>query len=311
MKYGDKITVVTLSYKNYKNIYDTIDSVLAQDYPNIEYIISDDGCDLFPQNEIQNYINNCNSKLKSYVVRKNNCNVGTVEHENIVCDLASGEYIIEVACGDSFYASNTVSEIVKKIIATDAELLVFTRIVYSENGKPLYYLPHYRDVRRINKMDARKQYEAFVSGYFYDMASGSSMAYKSSFVQKQKFDRRYKLIEDYPLFTKYSWERKIECCYDIVAIKYVLGGVSNTRNPLVAKDMQVYNEVERLEHINEVNGLIKEIIKYQKYRSKGKKWFLVFRFPIVLLWIVKYRMNQKIGIFIDKKLIRRNVDASN
>ena len=36
------VSVVTITYRKFEYIYDTIDSVLNQDYDNIEYIISDD-----------------------------------------------------------------------------------------------------------------------------------------------------------------------------------------------------------------------------------------------------------------------------
>ena len=36
------ISVITLTYKNYDRLFQTIKSVIIQDYPNIEYIISDD-----------------------------------------------------------------------------------------------------------------------------------------------------------------------------------------------------------------------------------------------------------------------------
>lgn len=37
------VSVIVLSYKNIKGIYDTVDSILKQDYDNIEIVISDDG----------------------------------------------------------------------------------------------------------------------------------------------------------------------------------------------------------------------------------------------------------------------------
>ena len=45
------ITVLTLSY-NSTYIYESIQSVLEQSYPHIEYIIVDDGSGAFCQDEI-------------------------------------------------------------------------------------------------------------------------------------------------------------------------------------------------------------------------------------------------------------------
>lgn len=52
------VSVVTLTYKNFDYIYKTIDSVISQNYNNIEYIIADDGSENFPYEDINNYINN-------------------------------------------------------------------------------------------------------------------------------------------------------------------------------------------------------------------------------------------------------------
>ena len=45
------VAVIVLSYKNVKGIYDTLDSVLSQDYENIEIIISDDATPNFCEEE--------------------------------------------------------------------------------------------------------------------------------------------------------------------------------------------------------------------------------------------------------------------
>ena len=47
------VTVITLSYNNEQYIFEAINSVLKQTYPNIEYIISDDGSVEFPESSIQ------------------------------------------------------------------------------------------------------------------------------------------------------------------------------------------------------------------------------------------------------------------
>ena len=50
------VSVGVLVYKNFHYIKDVINSILEQDYPNIELIISDDGSPDFCAKEIENYI---------------------------------------------------------------------------------------------------------------------------------------------------------------------------------------------------------------------------------------------------------------
>lgn len=305
MKYGDKITVVSLCYENYNLLYETIDSVINQDYCNIEYIISDDGSSRFPVNEIKNYIQLHNKgNIKNIIVRKNETNLGTVKHENIVCNISQGEYIVELSCGDTFVDSTILEKIVKKIIFNNDDLLVFRRLVCDESGKELYYLPHTRVINKLLHMEKNDQYEAFVGGHFWEMASGCAMAYKREFIVNMKFDERYTLLEDYPFFTKYTWENKMNCCYDIVAIRYALGGVSNTPNLIIKKDMNKYNQYDRIEHFNTLSFFAKEKVRYQLLRSKCKfKLYFIVRFPHVMVWLILYKINEKIGAFQDHKIL--------
>lgn len=307
MKYGDKVTIISLSYKNYKDIYKTIESVLNQDYPSLELIVSDDGYDLFPKDEIISYIEkNKQNNLLDFVVRKNDKNVGTVKHENIVCSLVENEYIIELSCGDMFYSNESVSKIVQQIEKTNSDILAYRRLVCDSTGQPLYYYPHLRDIKRIMMMNRKDQYEAIISGYFYNMISGSAIAYKTSFIQKMKYDEKYTLMEDCPLFTKYTNENKIDFCYDFVGIKYVLGGVSNTHHPLILEDMAIYNASDRIKDLHKVGFFTREKVKYQIARARGDNLILVFlRFPLIVLWLIFYKVNDSVGIYQDGKEIKR------
>ena len=51
-----KVSIITATYKKFDMLFDTIKSVLDQDYSQIEYIICDDCSDAFPEKEIQDYI---------------------------------------------------------------------------------------------------------------------------------------------------------------------------------------------------------------------------------------------------------------
>ena len=50
------ISISILTYRNYRYLYEALESVFSQDYSNIELIVSDDGSDNFPEDEIRTYI---------------------------------------------------------------------------------------------------------------------------------------------------------------------------------------------------------------------------------------------------------------
>ena len=50
-----------LTYKKFDYLYEALDSVFIQDYPNIEIIIGDDCSPEFPRKEIDQYIESAQS----------------------------------------------------------------------------------------------------------------------------------------------------------------------------------------------------------------------------------------------------------
>ncbi len=56
--------------------------------------------------------------------------------------------------------------------------------------------------------------------------------------------------EDGPFLTQYTRDNVLSTAYEIINIKYRLGGVSNGKpNPLIQKDIDLYNNVDRVAEI--------------------------------------------------------------
>ena len=60
MNNNELISIIILSHKNLQYIKQTINSVLIQDYNNLELIIADDGSYNFDNKKYENYINDKN-----------------------------------------------------------------------------------------------------------------------------------------------------------------------------------------------------------------------------------------------------------
>lgn len=96
-----------------KNISATIESVLSQDYPNIEYIIIDGGSTDGTKEIIQNYIDSPSftHSISKFVSEKDN---GIYDAMNKGIDIATGEWCNFMNSGDRFYASTTIKECFEK-----------------------------------------------------------------------------------------------------------------------------------------------------------------------------------------------------
>ncbi|BDB63833.1 hypothetical protein T36_0277 [Helicobacter cinaedi] len=125
------ISVITVVYNDITHIVETLDSVTAQDYPQIEYIIIDGASNDGTREKIMEYIvsnavvdsrENTESQSRIYLTathREKNftfkflseADSGIYDAMNKGIDLATGEWCNFMNCGDRFYSSNTILEL--------------------------------------------------------------------------------------------------------------------------------------------------------------------------------------------------------
>ena len=294
--------------------------MFKQDYPCIEYIICDDGSDNFPEKEINDYFEKNKSKnIISYKIIHNNKNLGTVKNINNAYRISSGDYIFNLSCGDVFFETCTVRKIYKRFTESKCKVLVTSRILYENKYKYKYLLPHYDERRIIKQLDNnKKQYAAFVTSCYYDMASGSAMYFTRDVLDEfGYFDEKYILWEDGPFLAKYLYKYPLGFAHDIISIWYEDGGVSSknsTIHPFMKKDIDIFYNVERLIHIKELkrSDQLKLIFLQKKHNcsSKLNKIKLYIRyFPQVLFYYVKNK-KRKLRVRKDRKVITQIMKES-
>lgn len=296
------ITIVTLTYKKFDYIYDTIDSVLNQTYNSIEYIISDDGSPNFPKESIINYIEkNKKDNLKSFKVMTKPKNEGTVKNINGAYKSANGEILFPLSGDDSFYSDEIVEKIVSKFMNNKLDVLVTSRCFVNDMNETIKYSPSKSEIRKIMKLETNiDQHKAFITDSFFNMASGSALYIRKSFLKKWGyFDESYVLWEDGPFFTKYTINNKINFDYSIISIKYHVGGVSNSgENPLMRLDRIHYNNTDRINCIEKHNFFVKRQVNYicKRYEisDEFQKTFLYIRFLDVICFKIIKKILYKI-----------------
>lgn len=268
------VSIVTLTYKRFDKLKSAIDSVLAQDYSNIEYIISDDGSDNFPREETKAYIDaHKNGNIRSVVIIKHEQNRGTVQNINGAYRQAKGEYLLPLSGDDEFFDSTVVSRIVKEFEARNCDVLVATRALYDRDNRFIRNIPNAREAEKIgDHIPRERQYEQYIMSQFYEAFSGSTLYVKKSFMEDRGyFDKKYVLWEDGPFFAQYLWKHHLDCAYDLVAIKYNEGGVSTTKNPIMLRDMEQYMHTDMMEHLNEQRWIVRDVVLYgiERYSAKN------------------------------------------
>lgn len=131
------ISVVSVVYNDVAHIVETMDSVVGQDYPQIEYIIIDGASNDGTREKIMEYIASCADIDSKDNVDSKKCeeqddriyleathreknlhfkflserDSGIYDAMNKGIDLATGQWCNFMNCGDRFYSNNTILEL--------------------------------------------------------------------------------------------------------------------------------------------------------------------------------------------------------
>lgn len=103
------ISVITVVYNDCNNISKTLESVLSQDYADIEYIVIDGNSTDGTVDEIRKYRDNIN-----YFISEPDTGIYDAMNKGLV--IASGEYVIFMNSGDVFYDNHVLSKIFNHVI---------------------------------------------------------------------------------------------------------------------------------------------------------------------------------------------------
>lgn len=226
------VTCIILSYRKFEYLPDALRSVLRQSYPKIELLIADDASPGFDEfrNQLETIIEN--EKRDNFVrceIHHHPENVGTVKNINSMLRIASGEYFFVLSGDDEFYDETVISAVVDRFLQTGADFISCSRMYCTSSMEPVMILPTQQELKIIGELNtAKKQLQSFAVFRFHDMASGSAMYYsRSHILEFGLFDESYLLWEDGPRIAKYAQAgRMIETAFDIVAIRYRAGGIS-------------------------------------------------------------------------------------
>ncbi len=202
------LSVITIVFNNVKDIERTIQSVIHQTYPNIEYIVVDgestDGTIAI--------LNKYTKNISKLLIEKDE---GIYDAMNKGLELASGDYVLFMNSGDELYAPDTV----EKVFATakDADIYYGETELYNEDWKPIGMRRH----------QTPKQFT------WKSFRYGMNISHQAIYVKRAiapLYDRTYSLSADIDWVIRCAKKaNKIQNTGLIVA-KYLVGGISQKRH---------------------------------------------------------------------------------
>jgi glycosyltransferase involved in cell wall biosynthesis len=205
-----KISIITVTYNSSKTIEQTVQSVIEQTYPNIEYIIVDGQSTDSTLQIIDRYKN----KISKLVSERDN---GIYDALNKGISLATGD-VIGILHSDDFYIDK---DVIEKVVSTFIKHN--SDAVYAD----LYYVGENDTNKIIRKWRSGNYKEGmFVNGW---MPPHPTFFVKRSCYEKLgKFNLEFKSAADYELMLRFIHKHKISVAYlPEFIVKMRVGGKSN------------------------------------------------------------------------------------
>ncbi|KAF5079320.1 putative glycosyltransferase [anaerobic digester metagenome] len=204
-----KISIITATFNSSTSIKDTLESVNAQTYPNIEHIIVDGGSFDNTLDIVKDYGN----KIATIISEPDK---GIYDAMNKGIMAATGDIIGILNSDDFFTSTDVISTIVKKFEESSIDAL-------------------YGDVHFVNPDNLKKTVRYYSSAIFRPslFRFGFMPAHPSFYMKKSCYEKfglyslDYKIASDYDLLIRYLYLHKIKYKYikkDFVTMR--TGGIS-------------------------------------------------------------------------------------
>ena len=246
-----KVSIITVSFNSVATIPDTINSVVNQSYPNIEYIIIDGAS----SDGTRDVINSYGQKITKFTSESDN---GIYDALNKGIKLASGDIVGILNSDDFFYNSMVIEKIVKAFIDNRIDAVI-------------------GDVQFVDPVQTSKVVRYYSSKKFNlsKFRFGFMPPHPSFYVKRELFEKLgyyktdYKIAADYELLLRFLSIHGIKCKYlGIPFVSMRTGGVSNKS---ISSNITLNKEIARA---CRENGLrTNYLFIYSKYITKVFEFF--------------------------------------
>lgn len=221
-----KVSIITSCFNREATIGQAIESVLAQDYPDIEYIVVD-GASTDHSLEVINRYKNRIAKIISEPDK------GMYEGINKGIRAATGDVIGLLHSDDFLFAPNTISRIAEEFKKTDADF------VY---GNGLF----------VDAVNTRKVIRNWIGGKYskWKVYHGWLPLHPTCYIKRECFnkyglyDEHYKIAADSDLLVRFLYEKNLKVEYlNEYIVRMRMGGLSTSssrRKKMWDEDIRMY-----------------------------------------------------------------------
>jgi len=204
-----KISIVTICYNNEDDIRKTIESVICQQYENVEYIIVDGNSSDNTMNIVQEYSDDIDKIISEP-------DKGMYDAINKGIKSSSGDIVGLIHAGDRLFDSSVLDKIAKHFLENNIDAMYGHSILVDKNDKPF----------RVNKSPKFRK-SLFKAGWM--------PSHQSIYIRREIFDKLglYRLdfggSGDYEFTFRYFYlnDLKIKRLDDFI-VRFAIGGRSTS-----------------------------------------------------------------------------------
>ncbi len=183
------LTIITITYNDYKGLYRTFLSLERILDKNIQWIIKDGGSKKKVKVKIDKFINNIykeDKKLKKKITYYSSIDNGIYDAMNFGLNLACGKWVIFMNGGDEFYSSLSVLDFLENNGEREYKIILGSTYILDN------------DKKYINKSRSIKECEG-INGYRMAAMHQSQIFHKDIYRQI-RFRERFKISGDHAYF---------------------------------------------------------------------------------------------------------------
>lgn len=181
-----KFTVITIAYNEEKNIAETMQSVLSQDYKDLEYLVIDGASSDHTVETAQKLAEESARDVKIY----SEPDFGIYNAMNRGITRASGDYVIFMNAGDCFYNTAVLSNIAREI-TQNRTAIYYGQAFLMKNGRCQRIKNYSKEIKSV--------YDALLRGW---IPVHQSIAAPTSVLKSNYFDEVYAIRADYDWIIK-------------------------------------------------------------------------------------------------------------
>ena len=243
-----KLSIITINYNDEKGLKKTLESVVNQTFKEFEFVVIDGGS----TDGSTELILDCKDKISYWTSEKDN---GVFHAMNKGIKVATGDFVIFMNAGDTFYSETTLTEVVPEL---NAEF-------------DIYYGDNYKESANSKRLKTYPEHLQF--SFFYT----SSLNHQSTFIRKSLFDEHFYYNEEYKIASDWEFFTYV-ICHKNVPYKYLKKTISVYDFNGISSNPK-FSELFQKEKLESIQKYFPAFINdYKNVNELNSKRFLQFQF---------------------------------